>query len=51
MMAVRGQYPKLAKHGGIAEDERGRGFPKELRDVKGHAFHSTAQAPRRAAVA
>jgi hypothetical protein len=45
MMAVRGQYPKFAKYGGIAEDERGRGFPKELRDVKGHAFHSTAQAP------
>jgi hypothetical protein len=45
MMAARGQYPKFQKYGGIAEEERGRGFPAVMRDVKAHAYHDTQSDP------
>jgi len=44
MMADKGQFDKFVKYGGMAENERGRGYPKELAAVIGHPYHSTAQA-------
>jgi hypothetical protein len=43
MMATRGQFPAFQRHGGTAEANRGADFPEALRDVAGHAYHSTAQ--------
>jgi hypothetical protein len=43
MMAERNKWPRFLKYGGVKEEERGRGFPKELRDVSGHPFHPTSQ--------
>jgi len=45
MMASKGEFSKFQKFGGQAEGARGKNFPPELEDVKGHAYHSTAQAP------
>jgi hypothetical protein len=45
MMAERGQYPKFQKYGGIAADERGRGFPAAMRDVIAHAYHGVQSEP------
>jgi hypothetical protein len=44
MMIERGKWPVFERHGGTAMEDRGPRFPKELRDVIGHAYHSTAQA-------
>ena len=45
MMIQRGEWPKFERHGGTAAEDRGPRYPKALRDVIGHAYHSTAQAP------
>jgi hypothetical protein len=44
MMAHQGQFPTFLKYGGTAAEKRGADFPPQLRDVVGHAYHSTAQA-------
>jgi hypothetical protein len=45
MMAARGDYPTFARYAGMAEKDRGPNFPADLRDIPGHAYHSTAQSP------
>jgi len=44
MMADKGKFEDFMKYGGQAEHERGRNFPKDLKAVIGHPYHSTAQA-------
>jgi hypothetical protein len=41
MMAQQGRWPEFLKYGGGPHPDR----PPELAAVKGHAYHSTAQAP------
>lgn len=43
MMASKGEFDKFLRHGGTAEGNRGKNFPPELEDVKGHPYHRTAQ--------
>ena len=45
MMLTRGEYPTFQKFGGVSEKARGEGFPSELRDVKGHAYHGVQAEP------
>lgn len=45
MFATRGDYPSFVKYGGVKEANRGAGFPDELRDVKGHAYHGVQADP------
>jgi hypothetical protein len=45
MMVARGEYPKFQRWAGTAEEDRGRNFPKVLRDVQGHAYHGVQADP------
>ena len=45
MMVARGEYPKFQRWAGTAEEDRSRRFPKELRDVLGHAYHDVQSDP------
>jgi len=39
MMAERGEFEKFRKFGGVAEENRGRDFPPELKDIISHPYH------------
>jgi hypothetical protein len=47
MFATRGEYDRFHRAMGIAEKDRPRNFPKDLRDVKGHAYHGIQSDPVR----
>lgn len=44
MKSNQGRFADFYKHGGTAEENRGAKFPKDMRGVMGHPYHSTAQA-------
>ena len=44
MMSTQGRFPEFLKFAGKAENKRTRKFPEDIRNVPGHAYHSTAQA-------
>ena len=41
---TQGRFPEFKKFAGMSEDTRTRRFPKDIRNVPGHAYHKTAQA-------
>ena len=41
---TQGRFPEFVKYAGMPEDKRTRRFPKDIRNVPGHAYHKTAQA-------
>jgi len=43
-METQGRFPEFKKFAGMSEDKRTRRFPKDIRNVPGHAYHKTAQA-------
>ena len=40
----QGRFKDFMKYAGMAEDTRGRGFPKDMRYIGGHPYHKTSQA-------
>ncbi len=45
MLLERGQFDDFMRYGGMGEPLRGPNFPDHVRPIKGHPYHSTAQAP------
>lgn len=43
-LASQGRFPEFMKYAGVPESKRTRRFPKDIRNVPGHAYHKTAQA-------
>jgi len=43
-LETQGRFPEFMKFAGMPEDKRTRRFPKDIRNVPGHAYHKTAQA-------
>ena len=43
-MQQQGKLADYVKYGGLGPAQRGRDFPPELQDVRGHPYHSTSQA-------
>lgn len=41
---TQGRFPEFVKYAGMPEGKRKRSFPKDIRNVPGHAYHKTAQA-------
>ena len=41
---TQGRFPEFVKYAGMPEAKRTRRFPKDIRNVPGHAYHKTAQA-------
>jgi hypothetical protein len=41
---TQGRFPDFVKYAGMPEAKRKRSFPKDIRNVPGHAYHKTAQA-------
>jgi len=41
---TQGRFPEFMKYAGMPEAKRKRSFPKDIRNVPGHAYHKTAQA-------
>jgi hypothetical protein len=44
-LANNGRLEDFVKLGGTKEENRGDWFPHDLQDLKGHAYHDTAQVP------
>lgn len=44
-LAEQGRFGDFKQYAGMAEKDRGAGFPDDVRGIMGHPYHSTAQAP------
>jgi hypothetical protein len=40
----QGRFPDFVRYAGVPAEERGAGFPEDLRYLPGHVYHSTSQA-------
>ncbi len=45
MMAERGEFDKFKRFGGVAEENRGSGFPPELAGITSHPYHGIHTSP------
>tara|TARA_R110000824_G_C15149836_1_gene670901 strand:- start:81 stop:1424 length:1344 start_codon:yes stop_codon:yes gene_type:complete len=43
-LAIQDRFDDFLKHGGTKLEHRGKNFPDDMRPIKGHAYHKTAQA-------
>jgi hypothetical protein len=44
-LANEGRLEDFVKYGGVKDEDRGDWFPHDLRDLKGHSYHESAQVP------
>jgi hypothetical protein len=45
MLYQNNRFDDFMNYAGVAEEKRGKKFPNDMRTIKGHAYHKTAQAP------